>query len=285
MLIYFYVMLGNDISIKLGVYNNQFQSEIPSNIIGISTLFAMLLSLQQLSREEFGYRKLILCICIFMTAIATLATQTRGTLLAMITALLLLVLKNKKITIIFCLFLAIFLAILPVRNILTPQAIIYKIAEDERPKYWYLFGEIVRDYPVTGIGFGMQTYLDEGILKKYREKVPAAYRAREFFNAPHNLLVDTAVRTGLIGLFLFLCIIFKYLQISWKIIKHGKDPFIRNWGLCFLATFVAVFIQGLFENTMGGSPAIILYTIFGLTNILWKLNAEPNTDDHAAAVP
>lgn len=287
MLIYFYVMLGNDISTKLGVYgayNYQYQSEIPSNIIGISTLFAMILSLQQLSREKIGYRKLVLCICVFMTAIATLATQTRGALLAMIVALLLLFLKNKKMTIIFCLFLATFLAIMPVRNILTPQAVIYKIAEDERWKAWYFFGKMVRDYPITGIGFGMRTYFDEKLLEKYREEVPAAYRTRELFNAPHNLLVDIAVRTGLIGLFLFLCVVCKYLQISWKIIKYGKDPFIKSWGLCFLATFTAVFIQGLFENTMSGPPAIILYTIFGLTTIVWKINVEPNKDDHTTAV-
>jgi hypothetical protein len=62
--------------------------------------------------------------------------------------------------------------------------------------------------------------------------------------------------------------------VSWQIIKSGKDDFIRHWGLCFLAAFVAVFIQGQFENTMSGPPAIILYTTFAMMVILWNIQSQ-----------
>jgi O-antigen ligase len=133
---------------------------------------------------------------------------------------------------------------------------------------------MVIDYPITGIGFGMQTYYDENLLNKYNERVPAKYRQRPLHKAPHNLLVDIAVRTGLVGLALFLYIIFKFFQVSWQIIKSGKDDFIRHWGFCFLAAFVAVFIQGQFENILSGPPVIILYTIFALMTILWHMNTK-----------
>jgi O-antigen ligase len=133
---------------------------------------------------------------------------------------------------------------------------------------------MVKDYPITGIGFGMQTYLDENLLNKYNEKVPAKYRQQTPYQAPHNLLVDVAVRTGLVGFALFLYIIFKFLRVSWQIITSGKDDFVRHWGLCFLAAFVAVFIQGQFENTMSGPPAIILYTIFAMMVILWNIQSQ-----------
>jgi O-antigen ligase len=164
--------------------------------------------------------------------------------------------------------------VMPVKHRLTPHAFIDKIRADPRINVWYNYLEMVKDYPITGIGFGMQTYLDENLLNKYNEKVPAKYRQQTPYAAPHNLLVDVAVRTGLVGLALFLYIIFKFFQVSWQIIRSGKDDFIRHWGLCFLAAFVAVFIQGQFENTMSGPPAIILYTTFAMMVILWNIQSQ-----------
>jgi putative inorganic carbon (HCO3(-)) transporter len=273
MLVGFYIQSGYDISVKLGLYTDG-QYEIPSNIIGISTLLGLLLSLYQLTKEEILYRKIVLTICVCATAIATLATQTRGTILAMMVSLLLSFPRNKKILLFFFLFLALVIVVMPVKNQITPSAIIGKIHADDRVKIWYSFGEMVIDHPITGIGFGMQTYYDENLLNKYNEKVPAEYRQPIPHKAPHNLLVDVAVRTGLVGFALFLYIIFKFFQVSWQIIKSGKDDFIRHWGLCFLAAFVAVFIQGQFENTMSGPPAIILYTTFAMMVILWNIQSQ-----------
>jgi O-antigen ligase len=274
MVIDFYIAHGYDLSTKLGRYIDG-QHQIPSNIIGISTLFGLLLSLYQLTKEDILYRRIVLIICLLATAIATLATQTRGAILAMIVSLLLSFPRNKKTLLFFFLFLALFMiVVMPVKNQITPSAIIGKIRQDERAKIWYSFSEMVIDHPITGVGFGMQTYYDENLLNKYNEKIPAQYRQVTPSKAPHNLLLDVAVRTGLVGLALFLYIIFKFFQVSWRIIKSGKDEFIKHWGLCFLAAFVAVFIQGQFENTLSGPPVIILYTILAMTSILWHLNIE-----------
>ena len=59
MLVDFYIQRGYDISVKLGHYTDG-QHEIPSNIVGISTLFGLLLSLYQLTKEDILYRKIIL---------------------------------------------------------------------------------------------------------------------------------------------------------------------------------------------------------------------------------
>jgi len=45
----------------------------------------------------------------------------------------------------------------------------------------------------------------------------------------------------------------------------------KDWALCFLASFAAVFIQGMFENTLSGPPAVILYALFALMTISWRL--------------
>jgi putative inorganic carbon (HCO3(-)) transporter len=270
MMLYFYLILGKDISTKLGLY----MSELPSNIIGISTWFATLLALFQLTRELALFRKIILTICICATAIATLATQTRGTILAVIVSLLLSLPRNKKILLFFFPFLALVILVMPVRNMLTPHDLISKIHTYDRVRIWYCFAEMIKDHPITGIGFGMQTYDDKDLINKYNERVPASYRQANPRTAPHNLLVDIAVRTGIIGLISFLYIIFVFSQMGWRIIKYGRDDFIRHWGFCFLAAFVAVFIQGQFETTLWGPPVIILYTILALMTILWHMNTK-----------
>ncbi len=270
MMVYFYLILGNVLSTKLGY----FMDEIPSNIVGISTLFAMLLSIYQLTKEKIVYRKIILAICLCATTIATLATQTRGAILAMFVSLLLSIPRNKKTVTVFFLFLAIAIFSMPLKDILTPQALMDRFRVGDREKIWYCFGEIIKDHPITGIGFGMETYFDENLLTNCNERVPIEYRQPIPIKAPHNLIVDIAVRVGIVGLLLFFYIIFVFGRMSLRIIKSGKDDFIGHWGSCLVATFVAVFIQGLFENTMSGPPAIIFYTIMAMTAVLWHLNVE-----------
>jgi O-antigen ligase len=182
--------------------------------------------------------------------------------------------RNKKILLFFFPFLALVILLMPVRNMLTPHDLISKIHTYDRVRIWYCFAEMIKDHPITGIGFGMQTYYDENLLNKYNERVPAKYKQATPVKAPHNIIVDIAVRVGLVGLTLFFYIIFAFVKMSWHIIRSGKDDFIRHWGVCFLAAFVAVFIQGQFENTLWGPPVIILYTILALMTILWHMNTK-----------
>jgi O-antigen ligase len=271
-MIYYYLMLGNDISRKLGLG----MTEISSNLIGVSTLFAILLSIQQLTLERIVYRKIILTICLCATTVAMLATNAKGTILAMIVSLLLLFPKNKKISLFLFLFITLMILVMPIKGRFSPE-IMDQIRSDDRLNILYCFGEIVKDYPVFGIGFGMQTYDDESLLRKYNERVPIAYRQNGLVvAAPHNILMDIAVRTGVVGLLLFLYIIFAFVHMGWKIIKYGQNEFIRDWGYCFIVTFVAIFIQGLLENTLHGPPAIILFTIWGMMTILWRLDTDAN---------
>ena len=273
MVIDFYITHGYNLSTKLGIYMDG-QHETPSNIIGISTLFGLLLSLYQLTKEDILYRKIILTICVCATAIATLATQTMGTVLAMIASLILSSLRNKKALLFFLFFLALVASAIPVNYKLTPDAFIGKIQADPRTNIWRNYFEIIRDHPIIGIGFGMQTTYDENLLKYYQARISPNHRTDALYNAPHNIVVDIAVRVGFVGLALFFYIIFVFVRMSWHIIRSGKDDFIRHWGLCFLAAFVAVFIQGQFENTLSGPTVIILYTILALMTILWHMNTK-----------
>ncbi|GAI72984.1 unnamed protein product, partial [marine sediment metagenome] len=97
---------------------------------------------------------------------------------------------------------------------------------------------------------------------KYTARVPSKWRTS--ITCPHSILVSTAVRLGLVGLALFFYIIYAFARMSWITIRHGKDDFIKSWGLCITAAFVAYFIKGMFEPALSHVPAIILYTIFAM---------------------
>jgi O-antigen ligase len=175
----------------------------------------------------------------------------------------------------FALVLILAIGALPVRNILDISSIRDKLMFEDRLQIGYLYEELIKDFPVAGTGFGMQIFFDESLLAKYNLKLPPGRRLPEVFNKPpHNLLIDTTVRLGLVGLMLFLFIIGTFLKMGLKNARKGKDVFIRDWGGCVVAAFAAVFIQGFFENTMSGPPAIVLYTILGMMAILWRLDRQ-----------
>jgi O-antigen ligase len=277
-LLYFYLISGNPFSTKLGLF---MEGEIPSNLIGILTLFALLLSLRHMSEAGTKFQKVVLSVCLLILTVATLATKTRGTVLAMVIALFLMFfsVKNKKLMLIFFLFLLVTIFLMPIKSILTPDKLSIKIkaeATEVRVTIWKAFGEMIKDYPLTGIGFGMQTYFDENLLNIYYARVSSEYRVK----APHNLFIDVAVRTGLVGLAFFCYILASFIRMGWKLIRYGENHFIREWGLCLMAAFVAIIVQGMFENTLSGPSAILLYIIMAMMTILWHLNRRETKQIH-----
>jgi O-antigen ligase len=249
--------------------------ETSPNIAGIITLFSVLLSFSLFS-ERTPYLNAVLLISLCLSAFATLATQARSAVLALIAAVSVMVLARKKtFVLILVAVLVLAVSVMPVKNLFTPEAITTKFKTDDRIEIWLCYAEIVKDHPIFGVGFGMQTCYDENLLKKYNARVPEKYRMTHLYNAPHNILVDTATRTGLIGLALFLYVLFSFVKMGWHLIRNGKNEFIRDWSLCIMGTFVAIFIQGMFENTLSGPPAVILYSIFAMMTILWRMQNEP----------
>jgi O-antigen ligase len=161
-------------------------------------------------------------------------------------------------------------AVTPLKNRFTRHNISHKF----RIATNFITLEIVKDYPIIGTGFGMQAY-GKGIdLDAYNERVPEKYRSKNVLADPHSILFSIAVRVGFIGLVLFLYIIFKFLKMCWESTKHGKDDFVKNWGLCIASAFIAFFVIGSFEPVFSHVPEVVLFTIFSMITILWRLNTE-----------
>jgi hypothetical protein len=272
-LVYYYIVRGNTFSTKLGLFMDQ----IPSNIVGVITLFGFIIALSGFSKDITLKKKSMLFFCAAITLLATLMTQSTGMMISLFVSLPFLFWNNKKAVAVFVLVLIVIVTSTPLKNKLYAPVLKDKIigVSDDRLKIASLFIEMAKGYPIAGIGFGMQTYYDENLLKKYNEKVPDKFKQKSIIiKAPHNSLVDIAVRTGFIGLSLHLFILFVFIRMSWSTIRHGKDFFIRRWGSCLTAAFFAIFTQGMVENTLFGPPAIIQYTIFARMTILWKLHIQ-----------
>jgi len=273
---YFYLVLGNNISTTRMTFQ-----ETSINIIGYVSIFALLLSIHLLPRTDLLYRKILLFISLIVTSVVTVMTVSLGTLLAMIISILILFPKNKKIVILVSLLLATVLVIttlrfIPAENRISENFISNKLKHEERIKIWYTYFEMIKDFPIAGIGFDMNDmWHDQNLWDKYKARIPSKYRTHIW--APHNTFISITVRLGLVGLGLFFYIVFMFLRMSWTVVKHGKDDFIKSWGLCIMAVFAAWFIKGMFEPALSHVPAIINYTIFAMMTILWKLNSDPDS--------
>jgi O-antigen ligase len=258
---YFYLILGKNLTERF-VF-------IP--YLDFIYVFAIILSLLHLFGDVKPYSKAVALICLVGTSMATLLTQTRNALLAIFISLVILLPKNKKGLIILIMSLIV-IGFMPIKDRFTLD----NILNNERLGITYVSFEIIKDHPLFGIGFGMQTYDNKDLLDKYNARVPVKYRQEPPIAAPHNLLFDVAVRTGLVGLSFFLCIVITFIRMSWKIIKYGKDDFIKNLGLYLVVAFIAFFIQSMFADSTFGLQVIVFYTILAMMTILWRLNMEPD---------
>jgi len=268
-LTYFYFIIKNPISTRFG-----FSHMMNIDLIGFVTIFAMLLSMHQFKLENSLYRKIILLVCLLGTLMATYFTMSRGSLLALFVALIVFFVKRNNLLVIFFIILSLItLNTVPAfKARFSPSLILNDLRVGTNLRTL----EIIKDYPVTGIGFGMETYGNKNFidLAKYNSRLPAQYQQPVLIGSPHNSLADIAVRTGLVGFSLFCWVYFVFVRLGWNIIRSGKDDFIRDWGICIMAAFISVVIQGLFADGMFGPQAIVLYTIFAIMDILWQFNAQ-----------
>ncbi len=258
--------------------------ETSSNMLALVALFGLLLSMFLVSRENSLYQNAILTLSICLSAFAILATQSRSGILALTGAVFVVFPKRKKIIVsLFIVAVILTTGFITVTNRSDTGNLLSKIMSGdmrsmrERFGMWLCYAQIIKDHPLVGVGFGMQTCYDEKLLIEYNQRVDEKYRVTHLYGAPHNMMIDTAARVGLAGLAIFFYALFAFLRMGWHLIRNGRNEFSKDWSLCMIGAFVAVFIQGMFENTLSGPPAVILYVIFAMMTILWRMQNEPAT--------
>jgi len=214
---------------------------------------------------------------ILVLSIGFLVAQERSSFLAIFLAGFFFFYKNKKWLLVFLILILMIGTISPWSNRLqlhNPEKMLINLRNDVRIKINLLTLEVIKDNPIMGIGFGLQTY-GELDLERYQKRLPQKYHQKNIVADPHNIVLDVAVRLGVPGLAFFFYIISVFLKMCWNIIRHGKDNFMRNWGRCLSACFIAVFTIGLFHPVFSHIPEVVFCTIFSMATIIWRLNTKP----------
>jgi O-antigen ligase len=270
-LIYFYGIQNHP------VYNRFGFIEMSINYLCLPTISALLLSLHLYKYQAHWIPKAILVLAAASTLTATLLTQTRGALIAVIISVVVLFIDRKKIIVTLLVGLMIIIMIIPsyMERLSANNPFI-----NERIAMNRLTCEIIKDYPIAGIGFGMMIYANPEFLDSYNARLPEAYKSSRYGSdipvpSPHNIFLDVTVRTGIVGLAAFLFIVGTFVQVAWKLTRRGQTPFARDWGRCLFASFCAIIIQALFMDITFGPQAVVFYTTIAMLSILWQLNKVP----------
>ncbi|MFO7554349.1 MAG: O-antigen ligase family protein [Desulfobacterales bacterium] len=275
LLYYEYIVLGHKLSTRLGGTLN----EISINRIGVLTIFAIILAIQLFKVESHLYRKTILVLSFFPLCLATFMTQTRSSSLALFLSISILFHKNKKVLAVFLTIFLLLAVFLPFKNRITNGTYLNDIRNgtyfnDIRIKNTWVMFEIIKDYPIFGIGFGMGTYVKYIDFESYNEELPVNLQPEILLKYPHSIYTEIASRVGIVGLIMFCCIIFVFFRMCWNTFRNGKETYIKEWGLCMLSAFTMFLFIGFFEPIFVHVTEVVLFLILSLGTIVWKLNAD-----------
>ncbi|MHB8138243.1 MAG: O-antigen ligase family protein [Smithellaceae bacterium] len=283
--VFYYVIMDNSVmGMRFGnllADGRHIWTELSVDILGTLTIPAMLFCFYLYGRVSRLSHRFFLIMSAGIILVATILTQSRGTLTALIIAgFVFLVVKNRKLLPLFLVGIILVFIFSPYKNRIDTFTFF------ERIKINYIYLEVVKDYPLGGIGFGMRTFQDNLDSNDYVKKVPEKLRPVGTLIGPHSWLLDIMIRTGVIGFLLFLLIIFAFLRMSWQVIRKARDNMIRDMGIYVSIAFLSYFIIGLAEPVFwGAAPAMMFYILMAMMTALWLLNRAENQQlDHDASV-
>jgi len=312
---YEYLILGeNENSARFGVRFVQ----NPTNLMGVITLFAAILSAHHLTEKgrHWWYRVLFV-FCLLALLVVTVLTQSRSNFVALGMVAVILLSKYKKVLLAFVLVFALFICLSPMKDrfILSGKSNVNDMGSLlHRISIAYISCEIIKDYPVLGTGFGIKTFQNRKAIdpKAYNARLPKKFRMDEWgprvvdlkayneqvarnsgagerppketdivehlFKRPHNMFLNIGVRMGIVGLLFFLYLWFVAGKMCWGTIRHGKNDFLKGWGHCVMAAFVMFLVKGSLDPIFTHLTEVVLFTILAMITIVWNLNQRALED-------
>jgi len=133
----------------------------------------------------------------------------------------------------------------------------------DRIEFWEGSLRILRDYPITGVGW-------EGFRKVYPRYRPSE-EEKSVCNA-HNNFVDVTVDSGLLGLGIFIWLLLTSYKVGFQIFKQLDDGYFKgiSWG--FLGSLTAFLIAGLSQYNFGDSEVVMLfYFLLGMVMVIPRI--------------
>jgi putative inorganic carbon (HCO3(-)) transporter len=218
-----------------------------------------------------------------ITGFALILTQSRGALGAVMLALsLLLFLRGRRSRVLLA-FVLLAAAIAIALMLAAPSAPVSDddldavVALSGRPEIWHRSLRVIRDHPLTGIGFDNLTAIVHARYPTFKMPVDS-----EIAHA-HNIFFQVALDLGIPGLVAFLAAL---LCALWQLIQSyrcTRDPFRRAVVLGIALGIGAQMAFGMADAiALGQKPGLLLWIYLGLATVLNLTIPEPVLKDHQA---
>ncbi|MDP3731775.1 MAG: O-antigen ligase family protein, partial [Candidatus Omnitrophota bacterium] len=247
-----------------------------SNLLGIYlSAFAPLIL--GLNPYYFKNKKIVFIFVSLISLIGIIITYSRPTLLAIYIALLFLSIVKRDKRIIYFLIMILLIApfILPqsVKN--WAKEVEYSplrfMCNDDRIAVYRNSLNMIKDHPF--IGLGANTYMKN--YKKYREPVEYRNIVTKDYMYAHNNFLHMAAEIGLIGLGIFIWLLYELFMESKNIYRNLDDGYLKIVSLSLSACLIAFLVNGLTESSLYYSRvAIIFWYIMGFSLALNKFTLQ-----------
>jgi len=130
----------------------------------------------------------------------------------------------------------------------------------ERFRLWKYSSRITRDYLLTGCG--LNTY--SVVIPHYTDPKDASIYA-------HNCFFQMAAETGLLGLFAFLWVLFRFFKMGFKNLNRTMNPLV----LGLLTGILAFLVQSFFDVNLYALQLVVLFWfMLGLAVAVIKLDND-----------
>ena len=215
---------------------------------------------------------------LFLAAIAvfiatTLLTQSRGGILALSISVMSFFLLEKKFKVLVPFFLILFIGLmaLPAKERFLTQQL---NSNTHRMGAVYYYLEVVKDHPLMGIGFAIDIFDNEQIFanEKYFQRIPEKFREDHFTVLPHSMPLSILVRTGIVGLIIYLYLLSSFFYMGLKNTtrrgREGAAGLINS----VLAAMVMFLVGGLFEPVFIHQLDVIFFSLLAMNAVLWKIS-------------
>ncbi|MGV1098497.1 O-antigen ligase family protein [Thiovibrio sp. JS02] len=240
------------------------------NLINIPIIISIFFVSCNAFTADDKYRRFLPLFLLIPLVAALVLTQARSAFLAVSLAGLffLLSLQKKLVPIFIIVLVAVFFVFTPIKKRF--NAITLK---NSRVAHALLVLEVAKDHPLTGIGFGMETFGKALDLAAYKERIKQEYGVKYPRKAvlvdPHNMYTDILVRTGVPGFILFMIFVFQLFKMLWSLGRSG-DPFLRIWSVGLGCSLVSYFTIGFFEPVFSHMHEFNFTILVAFAAMLWR---------------
>lgn len=188
--------------------------------------------------KELWARLPCLALAVF-AIICVIYTFSRGSYIALLAGWLFVgLVKDRRLLILLAVFTIVWTSVVPnavqERVFMTydPNRDVLDGAASVRLDLWSDAVELFESNPILGTGF--HTYAYMGRVGNYEDT--------------HNIYLKALVETGVIGLLLFLCVLWKAYRMGFRLFRKAKDPFFAALGLGLAAWIICSATSNLFGD-------------------------------------